>query len=77
MTSRRKRGPVAFRPRPSAGLAVHSNIVPQRCVILLSVVGISTYAREDRIFLHYGAFSRDGNVGFGLRSQSVDATPKL
>jgi hypothetical protein len=50
--SRRKRGPVAFRPRLSAGLAFRIIRVPLWYVFLLSIVGIITYARKGRIFLY-------------------------
>jgi len=63
MASRRKRGPVAFRPRLLAGLALSLQ--------LLSIV-------EDRlrcrIFNSIGTYSSGGNVRFGSLAAPQDST---
>ncbi len=63
MASRRKRGPVAFRPRLLAGL-----------VLSLQLLSIVEDRLRCRIFNSIGTYSSGGNVRFGSLAAPQDST---
>jgi hypothetical protein len=77
MTSRRKRGPVAFRHHLSAGLAFGIIRVTLWYVLLLSIVRQYTYGRRVMILGENWVFSSDRNVSFGSQAASQQSTTRV